>query len=384
MKIKFLRPAWAALIAMLLLPQALPAAFGQEGEPLIVDEVIAQINNDVITLSMLKRELKEALEARKQQGMSEQRATEEINRIRPEIIASLINEQLLLQKGKELEFSDEVEAEVNRRMLDVAKEQGIKTIADLDEALRQSGLDPAGIRQTLRTEIMKQMVLSREVDAKIFYGLTNDELQKYFNANRDKFRRPESVTLSEIFLSLAGKNEADVRAKATQLVAQARGGADFAALAAANSEREQNGVRVATQTKGKVGTFQVPDLRPDIAAAIKDVKAGGVSDPIHTNEGYQILRVDERTPGSDTPTFNENRVREAITAERSIKERTAYLESLRKDAYIKINNDYRATIEPLLNMGAKPSATTTTDGSTPPAANNSPAQKSNTNGDKQP
>ena len=384
MKIKFLRPAWAALIAMLLLPQALPAAFGQEGEPLIVDEVIAQINNDVITLSMLKRELKEALEARKQQGMSEQRATEEINRIRPEIIASLINEQLLLQKGKELEFSDEVEAEVNRRMLDVAKEQGIKTIADLDEALRQSGLDPAGIRQTLRTEIMKQMVLSREVDAKIFYGLTNDELQKYFNANRDKFRRPESVTLSEIFLSLAGKNEADVRAKATQLVAQARGGADFAALAAANSEREQNGVRVATQTKGKVGTFQVPDLRPDIAAAIKDVKAGGVSDPIHTNEGYQILRVDERTPGSDTPTFNENRVREAITAERSIKERTAYLESLRKDAYIKINNDYRATVEPLLNMGAKPSATTTTDGSTPPAANNSPAQKSNTNGNKQP
>ena len=65
-------------------------------------------------------------------------------------------------------------------MLEVAKEQGITTIEKLDAAMRESGVDPAATRQTLRTEIMKQAVIQQEVDRKIFFGLTMDELKKYF------------------------------------------------------------------------------------------------------------------------------------------------------------------------------------------------------------
>jgi peptidyl-prolyl cis-trans isomerase SurA len=347
---KFLARVWMAFVAALLLATTMAAAFGQEGEPKVVDEVIAQVNNDVITLSMVKREIKEAIDARKADGVPEQQATQEVTSHQAELIANLVTEQLLLQKGKDLGYTEDVEAEVNKRMLDVAQERGIKTIADLDEALRQNGMDPAGIRQALRAEIMKQMVLNRDVDAKIFYGLSIEEVKKYYETHRDKFRRPESVTLSEIWLSLAGKPEAEVRAKAMQLVLQARAGADFAALAVANSEREQGGVRVAPQTKGKVGTYQVPEMRPEIVAAIKDVKVGGITDPLRSAEGLQILRVDERTPASDISAFNENQVREAITNERANKERADYLEQLRKDAYIKIATPYRESVEPLLNI----------------------------------
>jgi peptidyl-prolyl cis-trans isomerase SurA len=322
----------------------------QEGELQVVDEVIAQINDDVITLSMLKRESKERIETLKQGGMSEQQAIEEVTKRQAELIATLINEKLLLQKGKELELSNDVEAEVNRRMLEVAREQGINSIEKLDAAMRESGLDPAATRQTLRTEIMKQAVIQQEVDRKIFFGFTMDELKKYFESHRDKFRKPESVTLSEIFLAIAGKNEADVKARATELVVQLRAGANFAALAAANSEREVNGKRTAPENKGKVGAFEVPNLREDIAAAIKNLKIGGVSDPIRTNDGYQILHVDERTAGSDTAVFNENQVREAMTIERSPKERDDYLQSLRNEAYIKVSENYRAGVEPLLKL----------------------------------
>ena len=65
-----------------------------------------------------------------------------------------------------------------------------------------------------------------------------DELKKYFQEHQDKFRKPENVTISEIFLSSAGKNEAEVKARALELVRQLRAGADFAKVAAANSERE--------------------------------------------------------------------------------------------------------------------------------------------------
>ena len=70
----------------------------------------------------------------------------------------------------------------------------------------------------------------------------------------------------------------------------------MAQLAAANSEREKNGQRTAPQDKGYVGEFDVPQLREDLVAALKPVQAGGVTEPIRTPEGFQILRVDARTP----------------------------------------------------------------------------------------
>jgi peptidyl-prolyl cis-trans isomerase SurA len=349
-KSRFLSLALAGSFVLAALALTPAAIIAQEGELQVVDEVIAQINEDVITLSMLKRESKERIEQLKQGGMTEQQAIDEVTKRQAELIATLVNEQLLLQKGKELELTSDVEAEVNRRMLEVAKEQGITTIEKLDAAMRESGVDPAATRQTMRTELMKQMVIQSEVDRRIFFGLTLDELKKYFQANQAKFLKPESVTVSEIFLSSAGKNEAEVKARALELVRQLRAGADFAAIAAANSERETSGVRVAPQSKGKVGTFEVPNLRADIAGAIKSVPAGGVSEPLRTNDGYQILRVDDRSPGSSTAIFNENRVREAITMERTDKEREAYLQTLRDDAYIKISDAYRAAVAPILKL----------------------------------
>jgi len=325
----------------------------QEGEPVVVDEVIAQVNDGVVTLSQLKREMKERVETLTQNGMKVPEANAEVEKHKAELIATLVNEQLLIQKGKELGLTERVEAEVNKRMLDVAKENNITSIDKLDEALRQAGLDPVGIRGTMRIEIMKQAVLESEVDSKLFYSYSSDDLHKYFDAHKDKFLKPESVELSEIFLGLAGKQDADVKARASQLVTQLRGGADFCTLAAAYSDRPASG----GQKPCKVGLFQVPDLRPDIAGAVKGVTPGNVSEPLKTDEGYQILRVDARNAGTNTPTFNENQVREALTREGSSKAREDYLQELRNDGYIKIADNYRGSVEPLLKIVPPAAAT---------------------------
>ena len=344
MKLKFV-----ALVAILLLAGNV---FAQEGETTIIDEVIAQVNDDVITLSMLKRETRERIEALKTQGMTEQQATDEVNKKQAELIATLINEKLLLQKGKELDLAGEIEAEVNRRLLGIANEQGIPTIEKLYQAMRASGLDPDEIRRTMRAEMMKQAVLQSEVDRRIYLGFSTDEVKKFFDAHPDKFRKPETVKLSEIYLVTVGKDEAAVKARALELIAQIRAGADFGAVAAANSEREKQGQRTAPQDKGYVGEFDIPQLREDLVAAIKSVQPGGVSEPIRTPEGYQILRVDARTPPGTTPSFNDNRVREAMLMERQPKERETYLQTLRNDAFIKVTDSYRASVEPLLKLPA--------------------------------
>ena len=354
MKFKYL----AAFVALVIFMLGAGSAFAQEGEMQVVDEVIAQVNDDVITLSMLKRETKERIEALKQSGMTEQQATDEVNKRQAELIATLINEKLLLQKGKELDLANDIEAEVNRRMLQIAQEQGINSIEKLNQAMLQNGLKPEEVRSTMRTEMMKQAVLQQEVDRRVYLGFSTDEVKKYYDTHLDKFRKPESIKLSEIYLSSTGKDDASVKARAVELVNQIRAGADFGALAAANSEREKNNQRTAPQDKGYVGEFEVPSLREDLVASLKDVKTGGVTEPIKVSDGYQILRVDERTPAGTTPTFNDNRVREAMLMEQQPKERETYLQSLRNEAFIKVTDAYRAGVDPLLKIASPVAAKT--------------------------
>ena len=81
-----------------------------------------------------------------------------------------------------------------------------------------------------------------------------------------------------------------------------------------------------------------------------------MSDPIKTADGYQILRLDERTAAGDAPVFNDSQVRGAMLGERAPKERDAYLETLRNEAFIKVTDPYREGVEPLLKLKAPAAA----------------------------
>jgi peptidyl-prolyl cis-trans isomerase SurA len=342
-------PLFATLALALLF--AAPARAQEESAAVVLDEPVVQVNNDVIMLSRLKREnadFKEVLV--KQRGMTPEQADAEIVKRQPEIIFNLINEALLMQKGKDIpRMSEDVEAEVNREVLSVAQKSGLKTLQELEEAMKRENLSLSEVKATLRSQFMRQAVLQSEVDRKIYFGLTDAELHQYFDAHRDRFA---GVTISEIFLSLAGRSEADVKAKAQQIVAQARGGADFGELAAKLSEREdEKGQRIAEKTKGqyldengKPRLYLISDMQPAIADALKNLKAGQVSEPIKTDEGYMVLRVNTREDA-----FNENFVRGAVTQERAEKEHENYLRGLRKEAYIKPADNYKEVIQPLLD-----------------------------------
>jgi parvulin-like peptidyl-prolyl isomerase len=362
-------PARAVLFVfaalMLTLGSVVNTHAQEEAPPTVLDEPVAQVDNDVVMLSQLKRENAEFRDVLiKQRGMTPEQADAEVERKQPEIIFNLINESLLVQKGKDMpHMPEEVEAEVNREVLRVAKQSNISTIEQLEEAMRQEHLNLSDIKETLRRQFMRQAVLQREVDAKIYYGLTDTELRNYYNANRQKF---SSVTLSEVFLSLAGRSEEEVKAKAADLAKRARAGADFVELVEKNSEHEptKKSKGVLSDGDNKPRWFLVSELSTDIMAAVKDLKAGGISDPIKTDEGYMILRVNERDD-----TFKENFVRGVMTSERSDKAHDDYLKTLRKEAYIKPADAYKSVVQPLLDKDKQETA------STPQAAPAAAAEK---------
>ena len=349
---------------VLLLAVAPLLAVAQEGEPVVIDEVIAQVNNDVVTLSMLRRASSDALEAFKQGGADEKKAAEEVNKRQAEIIISLIDEQLLAQKAKELNIEDAIEGEINRELLRIAGEYKVKTLEELYALMQRSGVTPESVRRNLRLQFTKDFVLRQDLYSKIYFTPETAEAQAYFEKNRDKFKRPEVVELSEVFLELAGKVPETVLERARQVIAEARKpNADFKVIAATFSERAgPDGRFIASQSGGKIGKFIVPDLQPEIAAAIKPVAVGGVSEPIKTPEGYVIIHVDARASGSDSTTFNEDQTRQAMLAEKAEPERLRYMANLRKEAYLKIAETYRPTVDPLLYKDAPTEQTANANG----------------------
>lgn len=340
---------------------ALPAHAQEEAAPVVLDEPVAQVDNYVIMLSQLKRENNEFREVLvKQRGMTPEQAEAELQRKQPEIILNLINEALLVQKGKDIpRLSEEVEAEVNREVLRVARGSNIPTIELLEEEMRKEGMLLADVKETLRRQFMRQAVLQREVDAKVYYGLTEKELRDFYDSRRDRFI---SVTLSEVFLSLAGRTEEEVKAKIADLAKRARAGASFEELVEKNSEHEptKKTKGLLADPDGKTRWFLVSELTGNIAAAVKDLKAGGITDPIKTDEGYMVLRVNERDDS-----FKENFVRGALTQERADKEREKYLRTLRVEAYIKPADSYKEAVQPLLDKDKQQTAAA--DGAPAPA-----------------
>lgn len=320
------------------------AAIAQETETKVVDEVVAQVNEGVITLSRIRRESKDIVDAKVQSGENREEAQKAIDGKQGELIANLINEELLIQKGKEIGVNDEVEAMLNQRFVDIMKQYELKTLEALYEEMRTKNVDPLEMREIWRKQATREKVIQREVQAKLYWDKSPKQLRDYYEKHKGKFTKPETVTLSEIFLSFAGRDEAATRAKAKDLVSQIKNGADFVKLVTENSDRPN-----AAQTKGRSDPIPVKELDPKFANAIKDLKTGGVTDPIEVDAlGITILRVEERMAASNESQFNEEAVRLEMMREELPEKQKKFMSDLRTDAYIKISETYRPLVSPIL------------------------------------
>lgn len=343
----------AFLMACGLMFVTLPA-FGQESEVKVVDEVVAVVNDGVITLSTVKREIKDQVDSLVKEGKKPEEAQKMVDEKQGELIANLINEELLLQKAKELNLEKDVNDSINARMLDIMKQQNFKTLDQLYEAMRKEGLDPDDIKDLWRKQATRDEVIRRDVQAKVYWQATPSEVKAYFEAHKDKFTKPETVTLSDLFLNFAGQNPDAVKAKANELVKQARSGADFTKLIMDNSDDKD-----IAKTKGSIGTFPVKDFEaqyPQFGKAIKPLKVGDVAEPIADDVGVHILHIDSRSAASTESQFDEDAVRRAILEEKFPDALKTYMAKLREDAYIKVNDTYRPMVSPLLSADERKEA----------------------------
>ena len=318
---------WLLLVCLAALPPLLPA-------DTVVEEIIARVNNQIITRAEYLRskdQLKQ--EAQQQDPANADKIVAEKDK---DVLRDLIDQQLLLEKGKDLGIT--ADTEVIKRLDEMRKEMKLESMEDLEKAAQAQGISFEDFKQNLKNQIITQQVISKEVGSRMSIG--KDELQQFYDAHKSQMEQPEQIRLSELLISTEKKNDATAdeaqqvaaaQAKADDLLAQIRKGAAFDEVAKKNSDGP-----TAAQG-GDLGYFKRGTLAKELEDKTFAMKPGEVSDVIRTKQGFVILKVTEHQQAGVPPLSQiEGRVQDAIYMQKLQPALRAYLQKLREDAYIKI------------------------------------------------
>src|SRR5882757_6232875 len=155
---------WLLLIWVAVLPPLLPA-------DTVIEEIIARVNNQIVTRAEYLRS-KETLkqEAQQQDPANADKLVAEKDK---DILRDLIDQQLLLEKGKDLGIT--ADTELIKRLDQMRKEMKLESMEDLEKAAVSQGISFEDFKQNLKNQIITQQVISKEVGSRM--NISKDELQ---------------------------------------------------------------------------------------------------------------------------------------------------------------------------------------------------------------
>jgi peptidyl-prolyl cis-trans isomerase SurA len=314
---------------------ALPASQGT-----VVEDMIVRVNDQVITRSDYQR-----ADQQLQAELRRANLNPETDPRMKDLLRDLIDQQLLLSKGKELGITGETE--LIKQLDEIRKQNHLETMEDLEKAAQSQGVSYEDFKQSQRTIIITQTVVREEVGRHI--QLTQADATAYYNTHKAEFEQPESVHLSEILIPSAETDDpakvAAAQAKANEIYAALKGGASFDKTAKSSSAGPT------AQQGGDLGNFR----RGQLANALEDktfaMDAGQFTEPVRTKQGFVILKVDAH-PRGGVPDMKdvEQQVEEGAFMERMQPALRQYLTKLREEAYIDIKPGF-------IDTGASPNQT---------------------------
>jgi peptidyl-prolyl cis-trans isomerase SurA len=327
----------ASLGAVPGLAQATNKAAATEPPPAqgkVVEDIAVRVNDQIITSSDYDR-AEEQLEA---EANHQAVPARELEQKKADLLRDLIDQQLLLSKGKELGITGETE--LIKRLDEIRKQNHLESMEDLEKAYasQAQGGTFEDFKATIRNSIITQQVVRDEVGRRI--SISPAEVQQYFKDHESEFAQPESVTLNEILVptpvksATEGADEAQVaaaQAQADALEKKLAAGAKFEDLAKPDPTDPNAPKSVA------LGEFHRDQLAKEIADKAFALNAGQHTQPIRTKQGFIILQATQHNLGGDASFKQvEPQVEEAIFLERMQPKLREYLTKLREEAAIDI------------------------------------------------
>jgi parvulin-like peptidyl-prolyl isomerase len=307
----------------------------------ILEQVLVKVNGDIITKSEF--ELRQVQALRNRPGLANVSPTspelqKAITEVTPDLILESVDTLLLVQRGRELGYA--MGDEQFKNVLEsIRKENKIETEEQFQQALKESGMTLADLRQEIERNMIVQRVQQADVMEKI--SVTEEESHTYYDAHRNEFTTPSEITLREIFIEVPqddrGVNVAAddaAREKAQDVRHRLLAGEAFERMAAEVSAApsKANG--------GLVGPLKEQDLAPTLQKQIGAMKIGEVGEVTRVSRGYQILKLESRSE-TKVRSFDDARddISRRVADQKMRGELLKYLDRLRTQATIVWKND---------------------------------------------
>jgi len=294
----------------------------------VVEYPIVRVNDQIIDNSDYLRAQQQMLAEAQQQRLSPAAVAEE----QKNLLSELIDAQLLLSRGKELDIN--ADSELIRQMDEIRKQHNFDTMEDLEKAVRETGQSVEDWKAGIKNEIIQQLVVGREVGQNIRF--TSKQEQAYYDQHKQEYAQQEQVRLSEILVptpdNATDEQVAQAKARADDVVAKLKAGASFEEMA------KQLSAGQTASTGGDLGEFKRGDLG---SSALEDpvfaLQAGENTAPIRTRQGFVVLKVTEHTQAGIPPlSAVEPQVLDALYHEAIQPAYRTYLTGLREKAFIDI------------------------------------------------
>lgn len=311
------------LILLILLFLSGGAVFGSQD---VVEEIIAIVNDDIITRSDYEASLRSLYQMLQSQLEGEE-LNKQFNLLKGNLLESMIREMLLLQEAREKEFN--VTEQVNLYIENLMKENNIETDAQLRQELGKQGLDYEFWRKQLEENFLKQALIYNEVDRYIV--LDDSELISYYKSHPEEFTEPTEYRLRVIYVSPEGKSGDELQAKKEEISRKLSEGEDMADLAGQYSEGPEK------ESQGDLGSFRKGELEKTLEQAVEKLNPGEIHPWIKARNGWYLLKLEEKKEAR-LKSFEEvkQEIERKIFSERKKDKTEIYIKKLIESNYVKI------------------------------------------------
>lgn len=221
-----------------------------------------------------------------------------------ETLDLMISDEIIRQEAEKEDITvsdEEIEAEI------AVYEEQYGGAEELDSALAASGMTVESLKEEVQTYVKIEKLIGPGIE------ITDEQIQTYFDENKDSLGQSEQVEASHILT--ATKEEAEeVQAKLAE-------GGDFAELA-----KEYSTDTASAENGGELGAFGAGEMAPAFEEAAFAMKVDDISKPVETEFGFHIIKVTGKTEAAEATLENsKEEIKELLFEEQLNSEYTTWL-----------------------------------------------------------
>ncbi|PIR17712.1 MAG: hypothetical protein COV46_03115 [Deltaproteobacteria bacterium CG11_big_fil_rev_8_21_14_0_20_49_13] len=313
---------WIASSLTLLAMTFAPSAFAE-----VAEKVVAIVGSEIITLYDLDAAMASHLNEINKSVNKELKYKDVRARVLEKMIDNLLMNQAM--ESSNIAITNDDIARYIKNIL----AQNHMSIEALKAEIAAKGISYETYKEQMRANIKRMRFINQDIGSRV--KISDQDLRDYYEKHLTEFGSNKSAHIAQIVLPFepnTTKEEAlQMKARATEIVKQARLGTSFAALSKQYSKgpNSENG--------GDLGIVDPGRLLPEIAKALEQMKPGQISDPIISPAGVHVIDLIDRAQATkDDFEKMKEKIYEKMYDQRVNDEINAYVTELKKKTYIEI------------------------------------------------